>query len=139
MVRRDRVPRVVVVGGGFGGLAAVRTLLREGAEVVLIDRNNFHTFQPLLYQVATAGLDTENVAATLRGIFAGQPNFEFRYGEVTSVDLESRRVWVGEEAVPYDFLVLAPGSASSSFGVPGVDQHALPLKTLADSVRLRSH
>jgi NADH dehydrogenase len=133
------MPRVVVVGGGFGGLAAVRTLLRGGAEVVLIDRNNFHTFQPLLYQVATAGLDAENVAATLRGIFAGEPNFDFRYGEVTSVDLDGRRVWVGDEAVTYDFLVLAPGSTSSSFGVPGVDEYALPLKTLGDSVRLRSH
>ncbi|HWW52903.1 MAG TPA: FAD-dependent oxidoreductase, partial [Acidimicrobiales bacterium] len=134
-----RMPRVVVVGGGFGGLAVVRALLRDGADVVLVDRNNFHTFQPLLYQVATAGLDAENVAATLRGIFAGRPHFDFHCGDVTSVDLDARQVMVGEHALPYEWLVLAPGSTSSSFGIPGVDEHAFTLKTLGDAIRLRSH
>ena len=133
------MPRVVVVGGGFGGLAVVRALLRDGADVVLVDRNNFHTFQPLLYQVATAGLDAENVAATLRGIFAGRPHFDFHCGDVTSVDLDARQVMVGEHALPYEWLVLAPGSTSSSFGIPGVDEHAFTLKTLGDAIRLRSH
>jgi NADH:ubiquinone reductase (H+-translocating) len=84
-------PKVVVVGGGFGGLAAVRSLGRRDVDVTLVDRNNFHTFQPLLYQVATAGLGSENIAATLRGVFADLPRFDFRRAAVTSVDPAARR------------------------------------------------
>jgi NADH dehydrogenase len=133
------VPKAVVVGGGFGGLAAARELLDRGVEVLMIDRHNFHTFQPLLYQVATAGLDPENVAAALRGIFRRKPGFDFRCGDVSAVDLEGQRVVLVDRSIGYDWLVLAPGSESASFGVPGVDEHAFSLKTLADSVRLRSH
>ena len=133
------MPRAVVVGGGFGGLAAARELLDAKVDVLMVDRHNFHTFQPLLYQVATAGLDPENVAAALRGIFRRKPGFDFRWGEVSAVDLAGRRIVVDDTAFEYDWLVLAPGSDSASFGVPGVDAHAFPLKTLTDSVRLRSH
>jgi NADH dehydrogenase len=133
------MPRAVVVGGGFGGLAAARGLLDGGVDVLMVDRHNFHTFQPLLYQVATAGLDPGNVAAALRGVFRGNRRFDFRCGEVTAVDLDGRRVLVGETPIAYDWLVLAPGSETASFGVAGVEDHAFPLKSLADSVRLRSH
>jgi NADH dehydrogenase len=114
-------------------------LLDVGVDVLMVDRNNFHTFQPLLYQVATAGLDAENVAAALRGIFRRKRGFDFRWGDVSAVDLEGRRVVLGETSIDYDWLVLAAGSSSASFGVEGVDQYAFALKTLADAVRLRSH
>ena len=132
-------PKAVIVGGGFGGLSVARDLLEHGVEVLMVDRHNFHTFQPLLYQVATAGLDPENVAATLRGIFRRKPGFDFRRGEVSAVDLEARRIVLGDLSIGYDWLVLALGSESADFGVPGVDEHAFALKTLGDAVRLRSH
>jgi len=132
-------PRVVVVGSGFGGLAVIRSLRRLPVEVIAVDRNNFHTFQPLLYQVATAGLDADNVAASVRGIFSDQARFEFLYDEVTGVDLEARTVVGGKLRLAYDWLVLAAGATSADYGVPGVHEHAFFLKTLAEAVRLRNH
>src|SRR5438552_316583 len=132
-------PRVVVVGSGFGGLSVVRSLRHLSVDVTAVDRNNFHTFQPLLYQVATAGLDAENVASSVRGIFGDQARFDFRNREVTAVDLEARVVLAGGLRIPYDWLVLAAGATSSDYGVPGVAEHALFLKTLAEAVRLRNH
>ena len=131
--------RVVVVGGGFGGLAAVRSLRHAPVDVTVVDRNNFHTFQPLLYQVATAGLDAESVAASVRGICADMTNFDFRWATVTDVDVDRAEVVAGDERVAYDWLVLAAGAGTSSFGVGGVEEHAFPMKTLADAVRLRNH
>jgi NADH dehydrogenase len=133
------VPKAVVVGGGFGGLAVARALLDDGMDVVMVDRHNFHTFQPLLYQVATAGLDSDNVAAALRGIFHDRHRFDFRCGEVVAVDFAARQVDLGGATLGYDWLVLAAGSVSSSFGVAGVEEHTFALKSLADAVRLRSH
>ena len=132
-------PSVVVVGCGFGGLAVTRGLRRLPVDVTVVDRNNFHTFQPLLYQVATAGLDAENVAASVRGIFAGLARFDFRCAEVTGVDLDDRAVLAGKLRIPYDWLVLAAGATSADYGVPGVREHAFFLKTLAEAVRLRNH
>jgi NADH dehydrogenase len=129
----------VVVGSGFGGLSVTRRLRRLPVDVVAVDRNNFHTFQPLLYQVATAGLDAENVAASVRGIFSDQAHFDFRYGEVTAVDFQARAVQARDLRIPYDWLVLAAGATSSDYGVPGVGKHAFFLKTLAEAVRLRNH
>ena len=114
-------------------------LRRLAVDVVAVDRNNFHTFQPLLYQVATAGLDAENVAASVRGIFADQARFDFRCAEVSAVDLDRRCVMAGKVRIPYDRLVLAAGATSSDYGVPGVGEHAFFLKTLAEAVRLRNH
>jgi NADH dehydrogenase len=135
--------RVVIIGGGFGGLAAARALARDGMQVTLVDRNNFHTFQPLLYQVATAGLDAENIAASLRGVFKHMPTVDFRWADVTDVDLDAGRVRAQTPGdpldLPYDWLVVAAGAVSASFGIPGVEEHALGLKSLADAVHLRSH
>ena len=129
----------VVVGGGFGGLAAARALAQSGRPVTVIDRHNYHLFQPLLYQVATAGLEVENIASSLRGVLSGQANIDVRCAEVTAVDLAGGSVLAGGKVIPYDWLVLAPGSASSSFGIPGVAEHAFALKGLPDAVALRSH
>ena len=136
----QRRHRVVVVGAGFGGLAVVKGLEREPVDVVLIDARNFHTFQPLLYQVATAGLDVDDIAYAVRGIFRKQPNVTVRMATVTHVDAESRVVHTDAgPPVDYDTLVIAAGAVSTSFGIPGVDDHAFPLKSAADAVALRQH
>ncbi len=135
---------VVIVGAGFGGLAAARGLLGAPVEVTLVDANNFHTFQPLLYQVATAGLDSENVAHAIRGIVRPgrrRPgNVGVRMARVTGIDLESRHVCLDDgDRLTYDMLVIAAGAVSHHFDVPGVVEHAFPLKHLDDALRLRAH
>jgi len=131
--------RVVVVGAGFGGLKAVRALRHAPVEVTLVDRHNFHTFQPLLYQVATAGLDPGDVAHNARAIVRAQPNADFRLGSVSDVDLDRRLVCLDVgDPLPYDALILAAGGHTNTFGVPGVGQHAFALKSLADATALRN-
>jgi NADH dehydrogenase len=133
-------PHIVVVGGGFGGLNATRTLSKGPFDITLVDRDNYHGFWPLLYQVATAGLGPDDIARPIRAIFEDHPNVRVRLGTVSSVDLDNRIVHLdGQESIDYDFLILAAGSATSDFGIPGVDEHAFPLKTLPDAVRLRNH
>ena len=131
---------VVIIGAGFGGLTLAQALAGEPVRVTLVDRENFHTFQPLLYQVATAGLEGESIAHAVRGIFHGQVNIDVRLGTVTDVDLDQRIVKVTEgPAIPYDQLVLAAGAKTATFGVAGVEEHAFGLKTLHDALALRSH
>jgi NADH dehydrogenase len=132
-------PRIVIVGAGFGGLMAARHLRHGDADITLIDRYNYHTFQPLLYQVATSALTPEDVAHSARGIFQRQKNLGFRMGQVTGVDFSAREVALEDGAVPYDSLVLAAGATTNDFGVPGVLEHAFYLKTLPQAVHLRSH
>ncbi len=133
-------PHVVIVGAGFGGLAVARSLDRHPVEVTLIDRNNFTTFQPLLYQVATAGLNAADVAHPIRGLFHRQRNLRMLVGEVTGVDWERREVLLADhQPVPFDHLVLAMGAVATWFGVPGAAEHALPLYTLGDAVEVRNH
>ncbi|MCU1388708.1 MAG: dehydrogenase (ubiquinone), partial [Ilumatobacteraceae bacterium] len=132
--------RVVVIGAGFGGLAVVRGLRHVGVDITVVDANNFHTFQPLLYQVATAGLGSDDIAYAVRGIFRRQRNVAFRMARVTAIDLASRTVVLSAgPPITYDTLVVAAGAVSNSFGVPGVDQHAFPLKSVEDAVALRNH
>jgi NADH dehydrogenase len=133
-------PHVVIVGAGFGGLAVARSLDRHPVEVTLIDRNNFTTFQPLLYQVATAGLNAADVAHPVRGLFHRQPNLRMLVGEVTGVDWERRAVLLADhQPVPFDHLVLAMGAVATWFGVVGAAEYALPLYTLEDAVDVRNH
>src|SRR5436305_7601079 len=107
----DKTPRVVVIGGGFGGLLAVRALKRAPVKVTLIDRRNYHTFQPLLYQVATAGLSPGEIAAPARSIFRAYKNVEVLMAEVTGFDLDRRVVRAGDEEIPYDYLIVAAGAS----------------------------
>jgi NADH dehydrogenase len=131
--------RVVIVGGGFGGMTAAKALSRLPVEITLIDRHNFHTFSPLLYQVATAGLAPDDISPSLRGIVQRHANVDAVMAEVRGVDFDRHEVLVERgTAIPYDVLVLAAGAVSSDFGVPGVREHAIALKTLDDSVRVRS-
>lgn len=132
--------RVVIVGGGFGGLHLVRHLekrLRPGeAEVTLVDRNNYHLFTPLLYQVATGELPPHAVSYPLRLVTA-RAGFRFVQTEVEAIDLAARTVRTADGPLGYDVVVVAPGSISNDFGIPGVREHALPLKDLADAQRVR--
>lgn len=137
------LPRVVIIGSGFGGLFAARELENKPVEVVLIDRQNYHTFTPLLYQVATCGLEAEEIAYPIRGIFRGGRNMNFLMGEVTGIDPDAKTVAVLTEGGPrierYDYLIVAAGSVTNFFGNDAVRQHAHELKTLADATGLRSH
>jgi NADH dehydrogenase len=133
-------PDVVVIGAGFGGLSVARGLADKPVEVTLIDRQNFTTFQPLLYQVATSGLNAADVAHPVRGLFHDQPNLRFRRGEVEGVDWDSRQVRLrGQRPVPFDHLVVAAGATATWFGIPGAEEYGLPLYTLDDARRLRNH
>jgi len=133
-------PKIVILGGGFGGVGAVKKLKHADADILLVDRHDYHTFQPLLYQVATDLIDVPTVGHPLRDLFHDHDNLKIREATVTGVDLDDRTVSF-EEMGPerYDHLVLALGATVNFFGVPGADEHAFPLYTLADAVRLKKH
>src|SRR5262245_50771757 len=135
----DSAPRVVIVGGGFGGLAAAKALRKSNAQVVLIDRQNHHLFQPLLYQVATSVLSPGQIASPIREILKAQRNTTVLLGEVTGVDANRRRVLVDSAdregiAFEYDYLILSIGATHSYFGHDEFEQFAPGLKSLADAV-----
>ena len=132
-------PTVVIVGGGFGGLRAARALRRAPVQVVLLDRNNYHLFQPLLYQVATAGLEPEQIAKPVRAILRGQKNFDFRMVDVSGVDFAQRRLDTSAGPIAYDFLVLAHGGETNFFGLDSMMKHGLGLKDIPDAVKIRNH
>ena len=135
----QQLPRVVVVGAGFGGLSATRTLAGHNIDVTIVDRHNFHTFQPLLYQVATAGLEPADVAYPVRAIFGREPNVTFRCGTVSGVDLERRQLSLTDgSSLDYDQLIVATGATAAFFGIDGAEQHAEPLYTLRDARLLRN-
>ena len=130
-------PTVVIVGAGFGGLRAARALRRARVDVILVDRHNYHLFQPLLYQVATAGLEPEQIARPVRAILRKQPNFEFRLSEVTGVHLGERRLDTSAGPLAYDYLILAIGGETNFFGVQGIERHGFGLKDVPDALRIR--
>lgn len=132
-------PHVVIVGAGFGGLGAAEHLAHVPVNVTLIDRHNYHTFQPLLYQVATSLLNAEDVGAPVRSIFRHQQNVNFHLGTVTGIDVAGRKITLedGHETT-YDYLVLAGGATVNYFGTPGAAEHAFPLYTLMNAVKLRN-
>ena len=132
-------PRVIVIGAGFGGLWAVRTLAREPVDVLVIDRNNYHTFLALLYQVAAAELEAEDIAYPVRSIFRNLSEADFALAYVLSIDIEKRIVKTDKQEFPYDYLIVATGSVPHTFGVQGVEDHAFFLKTLEEGVALKNH
>jgi NADH:ubiquinone reductase (H+-translocating) len=130
--------QVVIVGGGFAGLWATRALARDDVRITLIDRRNHHLFQPLLYQVATAGLSAPDIAAPLRHILRGQRNVEVRMGEVVGVDAAARHVTLADgDSIAFDYLLLASGATHAYFGHDGWATHAPGLKTLDDALAIR--
>jgi NADH dehydrogenase len=134
---RDNRPRVVIVGAGFGGLSAAKALAKANVRVTVIDKRNHHLFQPLLYQVATAGLTPSQIATPIRTILRRQKNAEVLLGTVTEVDKEKRHVTLGGHRINYDYLVLATGARHSYFGRDEWEAHAPGLKSLEDATELR--
>jgi NADH dehydrogenase len=128
---------VVILGGGFGGLAAARALAKAPVRVTLLDRRNHHLFQPLLYQVATAGLSPAEIAAPLRAILWKQKNAQVLLAEAVSVDTTGRRVVLADGEVPYDHLIVATGAGHSYFGHDDWERHAPGLKTIGDALEIR--
>ena len=132
-------PRVVIIGAGFAGLWAARTLSHSQTDVLVLDRNNYHTFFPLLYQVAAGELEAEDIVYPVRSILRGQQNIRFLMNEVTEINLAAKQVKTTDHVFPYDFLVLAIGSTSHFFGVTGAAEYAFQLKTLEQAIALRNH
>ncbi len=132
-------PRIVIAGGGFGGIHLLKQLKREDFQVVLIDRYNYHTFQPLLYQVATAGLEPDSVAEPLRKITGKAPDVHFRMAKVEAVDPLSGTIRTNTGTLNYDYLVIATGAQVNFFNNDSITRHAIPLKQITHALDLRSH
>ncbi len=132
-------PKIVIVGAGFAGLWAARALARSRADVLILDRNNYHIFFPLLYQVAAAELEPEDIIYPVRSILRGKPNLRLRVDNVTGVDTEKRLVNTVNQVFPYDYLILAMGSNTHFFGVEGASEYALQLKTVENAIAIRNH
>lgn len=133
-------PKVLIIGAGFAGLYAAKALRNADVDVLLVDQHNYHTFQPLLYQVATGQLDLAEVAYQVRGIFQRQANVRFRQGTVIGVDWEAKAVRLQDGAdLAFDYLIVGAGAVYADFGVPGVKEHAFFLKSVSEAVNIRSH
>lgn len=131
-------PRIVIVGGGFGGLFAAKALRKADADLLIIDKSNHHLFQPLLYQVATAGLSPANIAAPIRSVLSKQKNVEVMLAEVVEVDMASHEVVLRDRRVSFDYLILATGARHSYFGHPEWEEHAPGLKSIDDATCIRA-
>ncbi|MCF2584310.1 NAD(P)/FAD-dependent oxidoreductase [Mitsuokella multacida] len=132
-------PRVVILGGGISGIKAAQQLANQPVDVLIIDHNNYQVFQPLLYQVATSMLSTDEVVYPIRGFFKKANNVDFLLAEVRGIQPEAKIVKTSHGDVPYDYLIIALGSTPNFFGNKEVERNAFPLKTLQDAIRIRSH
>ena len=132
-------PKVVIIGAGFGGLWAARTLAGENVDILVVDRNNYHTFLALLYQVAAAELEAEDIAYPVRSIFWKLPAVDFTLAHARRIDPSKRIIETDGEFISYDYLILAAGSTTYSFNLPGVEENAYFLKTLEEAVALKNH
>ena len=137
MTSKQSLPRVVIVGAGFGGLNAAQALAKAPVQITVIDRQNFHTFQPLLYQVATAGLSPGEIAAPIRSILRSHKNIEVLMAEVSGFDLDRRTVQTPDFDIPYDYLIVAAGATHSYFGHDEWEPYAPGLKTIEDALEIR--
>ena len=133
----DYVKRVIIIGGGFGGLTAAKALKHSNNEIILIDKTNHHLFQPLLYQVATAALSPGDIAAPIRGILSNEKNIQVIMGEVYNIDVKNKKVFLNGEYFQYDYLIVAVGSRHSYFGKEEWEKNAPGLKTISDALKIR--
>ena len=131
-------PRIVIIGAGFGGLQAARKFVDQPVDILLIDRNNYHGFWPLLYQVATAELDASHIAQPVRQLLRDAPNIHFELANVQSVDRANRRVITNRGDIPYDHLIVAAGSVSNYFGLTQIEEYGYDLKDLPEAIALRN-
>ena len=138
IIPKSDLPRVVVVGGGFAGLALARNLLKQDVQMVLLDRHNYHTFQPLLYQVSTSGLEPDSIAYPLRKITRSSDRCFFRLTEVKSISAEKNTVHTSVGDIIYDYLVIATGSKTNFFGNDSIEEHGMWMKTVPQALNIRS-
>lgn len=131
-------PRVIVIGGGFGGLEVIKGLQDHKVQVVLFDKHNHHTFQPLLYQVATSGLETNSIVAPFRKLFGKQDDFYFRLGEVKRINATENNIETSIGVVKYDYLVIATGAKTNFYGMTEVEKHSSSMKNIVDATKLRN-
>ncbi|BFP42385.1 NAD(P)/FAD-dependent oxidoreductase [Flavobacteriaceae bacterium GF1] len=130
--------RVIIIGGGFAGIALAKKLSQQEFQVVLMDKNNYHTFQPLLYQVSTGGLEPDSIAYPIRKVLQGYPHFYFRLTEVTGIDSESNTVHTTIGDLKFDYLIVATGTRTNYFGNESITQNSMAMKTIPQSLNLRS-
>ena len=135
---KSKFPKVVIIGGGFGGLQVASKLEDKPVEVLMVDKHNYHTFQPLLYQVATGSLDADSIAFSLRKNFAGQKNFHFRNAEVLKINPDKNTIDTTVGEIAYDYLVIATGSTTNFFGNKEIERLAMPMKSVPEALNLRS-
>ncbi|WP_036155772.1 NAD(P)/FAD-dependent oxidoreductase [Maribacter forsetii] len=131
-------PRIVIIGGGFGGVSLAKKLSKQEVQVVLIDKNNYHTFQPLLYQVSTGGLEPDSIAYPLRKVLIGYDNFYFRLAKVDHIDAAGKKVNTNIGDISFDYLVVATGSETNFFGNKEIEKNAMSMKSIPQSLNLRS-
>ncbi len=134
-----KFPRVIIIGAGFGGIEVAKKLKNKEVEVLLLDRNNFHTFQPLMYQVATGTLSADSISFPVRKMFKGQDNFHFRLADVKSVDNEAKIVRTDVGDFDYDYLIVATGATTNFFGNQQITKYALPMKNIQEALNIRSY
>ncbi|MFI1743166.1 NAD(P)/FAD-dependent oxidoreductase [Thalassobellus sediminis] len=137
-ISRTSFPRIVIIGGGFAGVALAKKLSKQEVQVVLLDKNNYHTFQPLLYQVSTGGLEPDSIAYPIRKILKDFPNFHFRLAEVNEIDIENKVVNTDIGDLKFDYLVVASGSKTNYFGNSEIEKHSMAMKSIPQSLNLRS-
>ncbi|SFC61900.1 NADH dehydrogenase [Flagellimonas taeanensis] len=137
-IPQSSFPRVIIIGGGFGGIALAKKLSKKEAQVVLLDKHNYHNFQPLLYQVSTGGLEPDSIAYPIRKVLQGYPNFYFRLANVLEIDTQGKRVLTNIGDIRYDYLVVATGSETNYFGNKGIQTMGMAMKTIPQSLNLRS-
>lgn len=133
-----KVPRIVVIGGGFAGISFINQLQKQKVQVVLFDRHNYHTFQPLLYQVSTAGLEPDSIAYPLRKIFRKNKDFHFRLAEVLHINTKSKTITTSIGSLSYDYLVIATGTRTNFFGNKNIEENSMPMKTIPQALDIRS-
>ena len=138
-IRRNEQTRVVIVGGGLAGLKLAQSLRKTNYQVVLVDKNNYNQFPPLIYQVASAGLEPSNIAFPFRRLFQGWNNFFFRLGKVNSIDTKEKAVQTSFGTLHYKYLVLAAGATTNFFGNKNLEEHTWPMKTVTEAMALRNH
>lgn len=132
-------PKIVIIGAGFGGITIAQSLKNKPFEVLLIDQHNYHNFQPLMYQIATGGLEPDSIAYPVRRIFRQQKNFGFRMAKVENVDIENQNLHTNIGTINYDFLIIATGSTNNFFNFESVKEKLLTLKSIPDALNMRSY
>ena len=137
-IPKSSFPRIVIIGGGFAGIALAKKLSKQEVQVVLLDKHNYHTFQPLLYQVSTGGLEPDSIAYPIRKVLQDFPNFYFRLAKVSEIDTEKNTIQSNIGALKFDYLVVASGSKTNYFGNKSIEDNSMEMKTIPQSLNLRS-